>query len=606
LFDLLLRACRLPGRDALADLAIDGGRIAAGGGGLGPARETVEVQGRLVAAGLVEAHIHLDKALLGGPGRAAAGTLEEAIRLGGEAKRHFTVDDVRRRARRALEMAVAAGTTALRTHVEVDPLVGLTGMQAVLPLREEYAPAVDLQICAFAQEGIVHAPGTQALLRRALEMGADLVGGCPYNDSDPLEQIRIVFDLAAEFGTDADFHVDFFDEPEHLHVEAIVEQTLRRGRQGRVAVGHLTELAALPPSGQDRIIAGLAEARIGVISLPATDLYLMGRRDTHNLRWGLTPIRRLLEAGVPVALATNNIQNSFTPVGTGDLTHIAYLAASAAHMGTADDLRALLDCITRHPAAILRVPDHGLAPGCRADLVVWVCERVEEIVAALARQALVVKAGRRPHPLSIAHIMASHLAERRTHPGGRGSGLQLLQVGRARARAGGSPPSGKSAPRRRSDAATGTGHATCWASPRRHDHAPSPEFPGPAEPRARVARCPAAHGRTDAGRVAGARGLRTEGCLGAGRQSGRWPTGSGPLMRPPPNAIYNITCGLCGQTWQRTALDRRDTLDCIFCGSRGELALGILPPEQRVGEPVRIEAWLIHLGPSAEGAGGTG
>ena len=185
---------------------------------LGPAREVVEVAGRVVTPGLVEAHIHLDKALLSGRVRAAAGTLEEAIRLTGEAKRRFTVDDIRARARRALEMAVAAGTTTLRTHVEVDPIVGLMGMEAMLPLREEFAPAVDVQICAFAQEGIVHAPGTEALLRRALAMGAEVIGGCPYNDSDARKHIDIVFELAAEFGVDADFHADFFDEPEHLHI----------------------------------------------------------------------------------------------------------------------------------------------------------------------------------------------------------------------------------------------------------------------------------------------------------------------------------------------------------------------------------------------------
>lgn len=145
---------------------------------------------------------------------------------------------------------------------------------------------------------------------------------------------------------DADFHVDFFDEPEHLHIDAIVEQTLRRGWQGRVTVGHLTELAALPPHQQDCIIARLVQARIGVISLPATDLYLMGRRDTHNVRRGLVPIRRLLAAGVPVALSTNNVQNPFTPVGTADLTHMAFVAAVAAHMGTPADLRALVDTIT--------------------------------------------------------------------------------------------------------------------------------------------------------------------------------------------------------------------------------------------------------------------
>ena len=237
-------------------------------------------------------------------------------------------------------------------------------------------------------------PGTEALLRRALAMGAEVIGGCPYNDSDARQHIDIVFTLAAEFGVAADFHADFFDEPEHLHIREIAEQTVRRGWQGRVAVGHLTELAALPPAEQDRIIAAIVEARIGVISLPATDLYLMGRRDAHNIRRGLTPIRRLLAAGVPVAISTNNIQNPFTPVGTADLTHIAYLTAVAAHMGAATELRAILDCITRHPAAILGMPDHGLTPGCRADLVVWDCREPEEIVAALPRRAHVIKAGR--------------------------------------------------------------------------------------------------------------------------------------------------------------------------------------------------------------------
>jgi cytosine deaminase len=131
-----------------------------------------------------------------------------------------------------------------------------------------------------------------------------------------------------------------------------------------------------------------------VISLPTTDLYLMGRRDTTNVRRGLTPIRHLLEAGVPVALATNNVRNPFTPVGTADLAHLTFLGAVAAHLGSDDDLRALLDTVTTHPARILRLPDYGLAPGCRADLVLWDCERVEEIAMALPDRVLVVKNGR--------------------------------------------------------------------------------------------------------------------------------------------------------------------------------------------------------------------
>jgi len=392
--DLILRGCRLPERSEPVDLAIAGGRIVDVGTAGEPARETIDVAGRLVTPGLVEAHIHLDKALLTERVSGSAETAADAIRLTGAVKRGFTTDDIARRARRVLDLAVAAGTTAMRAHVEVDPIVGLMGMEAMLSLRREYAPAVDLQLCAFAQEGILQAPPTETLLRRALEMGADLVGGCPYNDTDPRRHIEIVFALAAEFGVDADFHVDFTDEPEHLHVREIVRQTMQTGWQGRVAVGHLTELAALPGPEQAALIAELAAARIGVISLPLTDLYLMGRRDTRNVRRGLTPIRRLLEAGVPVALASNNIQNPFTPIGTADPAHLTFVGAVAAHMGTRDLMRDLVATITRHPARILNLRDYGGDAGCRADLVVWECERVEEIVMALPPRRLVVKAGR--------------------------------------------------------------------------------------------------------------------------------------------------------------------------------------------------------------------
>ena len=136
-----------------------------------------------------------------------------------------------------------------------------------------------------------------------------------------------IFRLAREFGVDVDFHADFFDEPEHLHVRYICEQTVRLGWEGRVAVGHLTELAALAPAEQDAVIAELRAARVGVIVLPATDLYLMGRRDARNPRRGLAPVKRLLAAGVPVAAATNNVRNAFTPVGNADLALMGVLLA---------------------------------------------------------------------------------------------------------------------------------------------------------------------------------------------------------------------------------------------------------------------------------------
>jgi len=177
-------------------------------------------------------------------------------------------------------------------------------------------------------------------------------------------------------------------------------------------VGHLTELAALPPGQQDEVVAAIARAGIGVISLPATDLYLMGRRDAVNVRRGLTPIRRLLAAGVPVALSTNNVRNPFTPVGTANLTHMAFLAAVAAHMGTSDDLRGLVDTVTTHPARMLRLDGHGLDVGCHADLVLWDCERPEDIVAALPRRRLVLKSGR--ITVEHTHHLQEHWRSRRS------------------------------------------------------------------------------------------------------------------------------------------------------------------------------------------------
>jgi cytosine/creatinine deaminase len=161
----------------------------------------------------------------------------------------------------------------------------------------------------------------------------------PNNDTDAVRHIEIVFALAREFGVDADFHVDFTDEPEHLHVREIARQTIRAGWQRRVAVGHLTELAALAPADQSALITVLAAAGIGVICLPLTDLYLMGRRDERNVRRGLTPIRRLLDAGIPVALASNNIRNPITPIGTADPAHLTFVGAVAAHMGTPELMR---------------------------------------------------------------------------------------------------------------------------------------------------------------------------------------------------------------------------------------------------------------------------
>jgi cytosine deaminase len=394
-FDLVLAGGRLPPGGERADVGIRAGRIEAIGDlGGRSARRRLDVAGRLVVPGFVDAHVHLDKGYLLDRAPSREGTLAEAIRVTAEAKRGFTVPDIQARARALLDRAVRAGTTAMRGHVEVDPVVGLRGLEAVLPLQAEYADRLDLQLCAFAQEGILHAPGTEALLREALQAGADVIGGCPYNDTDGEAHIERVFALAREFDRDVDFHADFADEPVHRHVEAIIDRTERYAWHRRVAVGHLTELAACDEAEQARIAARLRDAGIGVITLPATDLYLMGRRDGRNVRRGLTPVKRLWAAGVTVAAATNNVQNAFTPVGNADPLLLTYLLVVGAHMGAEADMATALDMVTLAPAWILGRLDHGLGIGCRADLVVLEASTLAEAIGGLPARFLVVKSGR--------------------------------------------------------------------------------------------------------------------------------------------------------------------------------------------------------------------
>ena len=392
--DFIIRNARTVDAAGAVDIAIRDGRITtiaarvADTGG-----QEIDVGGKLVIAGLVESHFHLDKALLGAGAPADAGTVAGAILATAEMKRRFTREDIQARARRALELAVRHGTTAMRTHVEVDPIVGLAGMEAILPLQREYAWAIDLQICVFPQEGIFKAPGTEALMRRALAMGGEVVGGVPYNDTDPLAHLDLVFDLAREFDRDVDLHLDFADDADRLLIGEVIDRTLSRGWRGRVAAGHMSALGALMPEDLAPVVTRIRDAGISILVLPATDLYLMGRSDVRNVRRGLAPARRLHEAGVNVAVATNNVQNPFTPFGDCDLLRVANLLATAGHFGTVEDLVLVLRMATDHGARALRLRDHGIREGARADLVLLDCAEPAEAVGAIPERLMVIKNG---------------------------------------------------------------------------------------------------------------------------------------------------------------------------------------------------------------------
>src|SRR5262252_4763555 len=400
--DLVLRAARLAGRESeTVDIGIADGRIAALAPNLVCDAPAENLDGRLVVPGFVDTHIHLDKSCILERCQCRLGTLQEAIAEVAAAKRDFTEDDVYARSRRTLEKAIVQGTTRMRTHVEVDPRVGLRSFHAIARLKRDYAWAIDLEICVFPQEGLINDPGAEELLIAACREGADLIGGCPYTDTHPDEQIARVFAVAKTFDLDIDFHLDFDLEPSWMHLDEVCRQTRAQGRGGRVAIGHVTKLSAVDLERLAAIGRRLAETGIAVTVLPATDLFLMGRDVTHNVPRGVAPAHRLIDFGVTCSLATNNVLNPFTPFGDCSLVRIANLYANIMQAGTAKDLALCFDMVTSLPAKLMNLSDYGIAIGRVADIVVLDCASATQAIAELAPPLLGVKRGRRSFSRSL-------------------------------------------------------------------------------------------------------------------------------------------------------------------------------------------------------------
>jgi cytosine/creatinine deaminase len=383
------------GDEAIADIGISDGRIVAVEAGLSGAGETLDLGGRLAVPGFVESHIHLDKACILDRCKSEKGTLDEAIREVSAAKKAFTVEDIRARAIQTLEKCILQGTTHMRSHLEVDPVIGLKSIEAVLPLVAEYAWAMDLEVCVFPQEGLLNNPGTDELMIAALERGARVVGGCPYTDSDPRGQIERIFEMAREFDVDIDFHLDFDTNPHDMTVGDVCELTERHGYGGRVTVGHVSKLSALPPDRLRSTAARLAGAGVAVTVLPSTDLYLMGADRDHDIVRGVAPVHRLVEEGVNCALSTNNVLNPFTPFGDCSMIRMANLYANIGQIGTRGGLRQCLDMVTHRAARLMRLEDYGIAVGNPADLVVLNCPTGVAAVQELAVPVYGFKRGRR-------------------------------------------------------------------------------------------------------------------------------------------------------------------------------------------------------------------
>jgi len=400
--DLVISNVRIDDEAPPTDIGIDAGRIVAIDRNLAvEARERIDAAGRAAIPGLLEPHLHLEKALLHRRMPARSGTLEEAIRITGILKGKQEREDVLQRSRQVLDMAVKNGTVAVRAHPDVDVIQGLIGVETALQLREEYRDLVDIQIVAFPQEGILKSPGTLELMEEALKMGADVVGGCPYNEltwEDSRRHIDIVFDLAQRHGLPVDMHADFADDTSDARFFAAAHtarKTIDCGWHGRVSLGHVTSLGALAPDEAKPVLDLLHEADIHIVTLPATDVYLGGRKDQKAQRRGLTPVRALRDAGVNVTYSSNNIRNAFTPFGKADPLLIGNFLAHLAQFGTPENQAYVLQMGTHDAARAMGIAaDYGIAVGKRADLVILDTALVADALLDIPPRAWVIKNGK--------------------------------------------------------------------------------------------------------------------------------------------------------------------------------------------------------------------
>ena len=396
-FDLVLKNARLVNGEArTVDIGISGGRIAAIDSRLPSDANSMDAGGRFVSPGLVESHFHLDKSRI--VDRAPPAKDRRAMdhmKRTSEIKHTFTVEDIYARARATLEQCVLNGVGHMRTHVEVDPNVGLRGFDAIEQLAKDYAWAIDLQLCVFLQEGWTNVPGAEENVVQALKRGVRVVGGAPRYDTDGPAQIERIFALAQKFDADVDIHLDGGYTTHDMSIWQVCDLTDRLGWGGRVAIGHGNRYSCLDAEALEQLGRRLAASGVAVAVLPTTDLYTSGRHQEHSVMRGVADANALIAHGANCAIATNNVLNPFTPYGDCSLTRIANLYANIVQRGVDEDLAECFSMISTRPARIMRKKDYGIAVGNPADLVVWNARSPAEAIATIAQPLTGFKRGKK-------------------------------------------------------------------------------------------------------------------------------------------------------------------------------------------------------------------
>jgi cytosine deaminase len=396
MIDLLLRNARPAGAEATLDLGVESGRFVAVDAET-EALQTIDLGGRLVTPPLVEPHIHLDAVLtVGQPRPNVSGSLFEGIAVWADRVRSLTVHDVQSRVRQVLRWQLANGVQHVRSHVDVcDP--HLQALRALIELRDEARGIVDLQLVAFPQQGIGSFDDGPALMRRAVELGVDVIGAIPHYEltrEDGVESVRFAMALADEFGLRVDIHCDETDDEHSRFVEVMVAETIRRGMSGRVTASHTTAMHSYNAAYAHRLITNIARAGLHMVTNPLDNAVLQGRFDQGPIRRGHTRVKQLLEAGVNVCIGHDSVMDPWYPLGYGDPLQAAFVMVHLGHMSGDAELRRLIEMITYAPAAALGLEGYGLAEGNPADLVVFDAPSEADALRLIAPRYLVLRDGR--------------------------------------------------------------------------------------------------------------------------------------------------------------------------------------------------------------------
>ena len=400
-YDLIIRHAQLHRHDGLVDIAMKDGHFASIVGELpsdSSAPREIDAAGRLVVPPFIDAHVHLDAVLtVGRPRYNTTGTLLEGIQIWSELKPGLSREDVKKRALEEIRWEVAQGTLHIRSHVDVcDP--NLTALRALLEVREEVRDICNLQLVAFPQDGILSFPNGRELMRQAMELGCDVVGGIPHYEwtrDMGVEDVHYAFALAREFNRDIDCHCDETDDPISRFTEVMAADTIQQGWQGRVTASHCTAMHSYDNAYAFKLIRLLARAQVNVVANPFDNVVLQGRFDTYPKRRGITRVKELLAAGVNVALGHDSIMDPWFPLGKGDMLAAAQLALFLCHMSGYDEINAVLDLITTNAARTLRVQDsYGIEEGKPADFLVLDAPSAFEALRLVPARLHVFKSGR--------------------------------------------------------------------------------------------------------------------------------------------------------------------------------------------------------------------